>query len=106
MDEQAIRYAVLRDGRDWDESVRLIGLEPREDGSLTLARVPGTADGKPIVVPGSPAGEPSGLAAGDCHDLYIADTENHRIVRLDQVCNAAHPPARRGRRRQRSRPVP
>lgn len=89
MNDQPIKYALLRAQRQWDEGVAWVGLEPREDGALALARLPGSADGRPIMSPVSSAVEPSGLAVGACHELFIADTDNHRIVRLDSLCNVS-----------------
>lgn len=88
MSEQPIQYAVLRDQRHWDESAKRAGLAQQEDGTLTLARLPGTLDGKPIVVPNGAPLDPSGLALGDCQELFVADTAYQRIIRLDSLCNA------------------
>jgi len=95
MDTQPIHYAVLRDQRHWDEST-FAGLESQADGALTLVRLPGRADGKPIIVPNTTPVELSGLAAGECgvapvlargNELYIADTAQNRIIGLDSLCN-------------------
>jgi phage tail-like protein len=88
MNDQPIHYAILRSLDRWDENARQAGLEPQTDGTLRLARIPGTEDGKPIVVSKTPVFPSSGLAAGDCKDLYIADTDNHRIVVIDTLCEA------------------
>lgn len=69
-------------------SAQWAGLEPQPDGALTLACVPGTVDGKPIVVTGAWAVASSGIAVGDCQDLYLADAAQHRIVRRDLLCDA------------------
>lgn len=79
------RYAVLRDGREWNE-VTLAGLEVEADGALTLARVPATVVGGVIDLAGPFAVETSGIAVGACGDLFIADTANHRVVWNDGVC--------------------
>ena len=89
MNDQPVKYAVLRDQRLWNEDVSWVGLEPQEDGALALARIAGSADGRPIVSPVLQVIELSGLAAGPCHELFIADTDNHRIVRLDSLCNVS-----------------
>jgi phage tail-like protein len=88
MIDQPIHYAVLRYLDQWDKSVKPIGLELQPDGVLMLARVPGTPDGKRIVVTNDRSIEASGLAIGDCKDLYIADTKNHRIIATDSLCNS------------------
>src|SRR5262245_47829788 len=78
-------YAILRDGRHW-EPVLLTGLELAPDGALQLARTP-APDGT-IDLPGPFAVEPSGVAAGDCGDLFIADTAEDRVISQDAVCGA------------------
>jgi hypothetical protein len=87
MDTQSIHYAVLRDDREWEESVARAGLEAQTNGELTLVHLPGCADGKPIVVPNTTPVELSGLAAGECQELYIADTIQNRVIGLDSLCN-------------------
>lgn len=87
MDDQHTRYAVLRAGRTWD-GVTDSHLQAMPDGVLTLARVPGPVDGQAIAVPGPYDVAPSGLAVGDCNDLYIADTAGNRLVWIDGLCGA------------------
>src|SRR5262249_33129448 len=79
------RYAILRDHRNW-EPVTTAGLQAERDGTFMLARIPGAADGQPITLPGPFDPEPSGLAVGDCQDIYIADTRNQRVIRNDGSC--------------------
>ena len=87
MNDQPVRYAVLHDALQWDESVLFAGLEQAEGGALSLARLPGAADGKPVVL--TTPSEPglSGLAVGDCQELYLADTRQHRVIREDGLCH-------------------
>jgi phage tail-like protein len=87
MESRKKRYAILRDHRNW-EGVTIAGLEAERDGVLTLARIPGTVDGQPITLPSPFDSEPSGLAVDDCRDIYIADTVNQRVIRIDGVCEA------------------
>lgn len=87
MGGQSIRYAVLRDRHAWDERAGLVGLRPGPDGALRLARVPGVAAGHAVIVNGSPAVEPSGMAAGACGNLYLADSAGGCVIRLDSACN-------------------
>ena len=88
MNDQPVHYAILRSLDHWNENATLAGLEAQPDGTLKLARIPGTDDGKPIVVNKAPVVPSSGLAPGDCKDLYLADTINHRIIILDTLCEA------------------
>lgn len=86
MKEQKTLYAVLRDGLNWDAATT--GLQLAPDGTLTLAAVPGAADGQAIILPAPFDAPASGLAIGSCGDRYIADTANNRVIWLDGVCNA------------------
>jgi phage tail-like protein len=79
------RYAILRDGQNWEE-VTISGLEVDSAGALTLARVPATLAGEEIDLTGSFSVEPSGIVVGECSDLFIADTANHRVIWNDGVC--------------------
>jgi phage tail-like protein len=85
MESRKKRYAILRDHRNW-EGVEIAGLQAERDGAFTLARIPGTGDGQIITPPTPFDSESSGLAVGDCQDIYIADTVNHRVIRIDGVC--------------------
>lgn len=85
MNDQPTRYAVLRAGRTWD-GLTDSHLQATQEGVLTLTRVPGPANGQAIVIAGPYDVAASGLAVGDCNDLYIADTAGHRLVWLDGVC--------------------
>src|SRR5262245_18097008 len=84
MNAQATRYAVLRDHRNWD-GVSTTGLQLERDGVLSLARIPGTADGEPITHPGQ-FEVASGRAVGSCGDLFIANTTGNRVLLVDGVC--------------------
>jgi phage tail-like protein len=85
MDEPMVHYAVVRDRADWD-CAKWVGLEVQDDGILTLAQVPGTMDGKPIVRTG--ASGLSGIAIGDCRDLFLSDTAHQFLVCLHLACEA------------------
>ena len=87
MDTMPTRYAVLCDHRHWDGVDKTVGLESAPDGALTLARVPGPVNGQAVLLPAAYEVEPSGLAAGGCGDLYLADPSGGRVVWLDGVCN-------------------
>lgn len=88
MNYQPIHYAVLRELDQWDENVEFAGLERQSDGTLTLARIPGAADGQPITYPAPFGSEPSGFAVGECRNLFTADTANYRVIGIDGTCNA------------------
>lgn len=83
--EHPVHYALLRDRRRW-QSVVLNGLTADEEGSLSLVKLPGPADGKPIVLAGPFESEPSGIAIGPCHDAVLADTAKHLVQWRDGVC--------------------
>jgi len=84
MDDDPIRYALLRDGRSWE--AELGGLEVRPDGSLELARVPGPADGSPVDRPVSGDVPPAGLAVRGENEVLAGDGD--RLVVLDGLCAA------------------
>ena len=84
MDEDPIRYALLRDGRSWE--AELGGLELRADGSLELARVPGPADGRPVDLPVSGDVRLAGLAVRGEDEVLAGDGD--RLVVLDGLCAA------------------
>lgn len=86
-------HALLRDRREWRGP--LIGAALADDsangdGDLVLARVPGPADGKPLVVatPLPYTREVSGIAAGPCDALFVADTAHDRVLYIDGLCDA------------------
>jgi phage tail-like protein len=85
MGSPPVRYAVLRDRRVWD-GVILAGLQAEPDGVLTLARVPGTGDGNPIIYPPPYSFAPSGLALGEHHDIYLAETDQQAVSWLMGGC--------------------
>src|SRR3954471_23491114 len=83
--ETPTAHAVLRDRRDW-LGLRH-GLVLDGDGNLTLARIP-AASGKPVDIATSypyPR-QVSGIAAGPCASLFVADTAGDRILYIDGVC--------------------
>jgi phage tail-like protein len=77
-------YAVLRDGLSWE--AQITNLEVGADGSLGLTAVPGPAGGVPIHLPGPYDIEPSGLALGECLEIYLADTAGNRVLWDDRLC--------------------
>ncbi len=85
MDHPPTRYAVLRDRQHW-EAETIAGLHKDADGVLTLARLAGPADGKPIVLRGPYDPAPSGLAVASNDELFLADTANDRVIRQDRTC--------------------
>src|SRR5262245_17906116 len=86
MKSESTQYAVLRDLRNWGD-VTMTELQPEPDGALTLARIPGTVDGRQISYPDPRYdAESSGLAIGDCRNSYISDTSSDRVIWNDEVC--------------------
>lgn len=82
------RHILLRDRRDWLGARS--GLEVDRTGALTLARVPGPADGKTIeisVVYPYPR-EMSGIALGPCDAVFVADTAHNRVLYVDPLCKS------------------
>src|SRR5262245_55621213 len=80
------RFAFARDRREW--AAELNGLDVGRDGYLTLMALPGPPDGDPIVLPGPYDAGASGIAAGPCGIVFVADTAHHRIVFVDTRCKA------------------
>jgi phage tail-like protein len=80
------RYQFVRDREEWDAT--LVGVEPDRDGNLTLARLPGPADGNAVDLPPPWIVEPSGIAAGPCAAVFVADTEHNRVLFVDGLCEA------------------
>jgi phage tail-like protein len=82
------RHLLLRDRRDWLGARS--GLDLDRDGALTLARMPAPAGGKSIVVGTAYpyAREHSGIAAGPCDAVFVADTAHDRIVYVDGLCGS------------------
>lgn len=81
------RHLQLRDGHHWIG--RLSGLEADRDGALRLIAVPGPADGHPVELPPPYDLGASGIAAGPCDSLFVADTEHHRVRYIDTFCDAS-----------------
>jgi phage tail-like protein len=82
------RHILLRDRRDWLGTRS--GLEVDRNGVLTLARVPGPAEGKMITVAATypyPR-EVSGLALGPCDAVFVSDTAGDRVLFVDGLCKA------------------
>jgi phage tail-like protein len=78
------RYQFLRDRRSWDAS--LVGLEPDGDGNLLLASLPGPSDGVAIMLPAPFDPPASGIVAGPCSALFVADTANDQVIFFDGLC--------------------
>ncbi|HUS15473.1 MAG TPA: phage tail protein [Chloroflexia bacterium] len=85
MSDQKTRYALLRAGSSW-EGITTDGLVAEPDGVLTLARVPGPAEGAVIEIAGPFDVAASGLAVGPRGDLYLSDTAGGRVLWTDGVC--------------------
>jgi hypothetical protein len=83
---ESTRYQFVRDREAWDAT--LVALEPDSDGNLTLARLPGPADGQAVDLPGPWAADPSGIAAGPCAAVFVADTDHNRVLFVDGTCAA------------------
>lgn len=81
-----VRYQFLRDRLAWDAT--LTGLESDRDGTLRLARVPGPSDGTPVALPFPYDLGISGIAAGPCEAVFVADTAHDRGVFIDALCAA------------------
>lgn len=80
------RFAFARDRRTWTGDIR--ALEIDRDGHLSLMSLPGPDDGVPVVLPGPYAAGASGIAAGPCGVVFVADTLHHRVVFIDTRCQA------------------
>src|SRR6266851_256106 len=80
------RYQFVRDREEWD--ARLVDVERDSDGNLTLARLPGPADGNAIDLPPPWVVDPSGIAAGPCAAVFVADTQDNRVLFVDGWCAA------------------
>jgi phage tail-like protein len=80
------RHLLLRDRRDWIGALSGVAID--RDGVLTLARVPGPADGKTIeVAVAYPyVREMSGIAIGPCDAVFVADTAGNRVLYVDSLC--------------------
>ena len=84
----ATRHILLRDRRDW--LGKWSGLAVDRDGALTLARVPGPADGKAIdvAIKYPYEREVSGIALGPCDAVFVSDTAGDRVLFIDGLCDA------------------
>lgn len=82
-------HALLRSRRDWSGTLAALAVDA--DGNLQLARVPGPADGKAIVTGGALpyVRQASGIAAGPCGAVFVADTAHHQILYVDGLCGAS-----------------
>lgn len=77
-------FALARDRTHWNGTS--VALDREGDGYLTLARVPGPADGVAIDLPGPYFPGVSGIAAGPCGIVFVADTAHHRVLIVDRRC--------------------
>ncbi|MFT3801589.1 MAG: phage tail protein [Burkholderiaceae bacterium] len=79
-------HALLRSRRDWCGTPA--ALEADADGNLRLARVPGPSDGRAVDGGAAPpyVRQASGIAAGPCDAVFVADTAHHRILYVDGLC--------------------
>ena len=85
MNEDTITgYALLRDERNWE--AQLTNLAVTVEGPLTLLPVPGPSGDSPVILPGPYEAAPSGIAIGDCYEVYLADTANDRVIWDDTLC--------------------
>lgn len=85
MQRSSVHYAVLRDHQVWD-GVTLAGLQADPDGVHTLARLPGAADQKAIILPAPYDVALSGMAVRDGDDIYLAETSRHSILWIMGGC--------------------
>jgi len=81
-------HALLRDRRQWRGSLHGLTVDTdggAGDGELLLSRVPAPHDGKPVDIPVTLpyTREASGIAAGPCQALFVADTAHDRILYVD-----------------------
>jgi len=74
MDDQAVRYMVLRDQRSWDVTASCVGLALRTDGALLLQGLPGLASGGPVQGGATFATELSGIAIAWNRVTYSSTT--------------------------------
>jgi phage tail-like protein len=84
-------HALLRNRRRWRGSLHGLTVDTDGgpgDGELLLSRVPAPPDGKPVRIPVTLpcTREVSGIAAGPCQALFIADTAHDRILYIDGRC--------------------
>ncbi len=81
-------HALLRDRHRWRGST--LGVAPDDDSNLVLAQIPAPTDGKAVNIATSLpyTREVSGIAAGPCQALFVADTAHDRLLWIDGQCNA------------------
>ena len=89
-------HALLRSRRDWLGTLAALAVD--DDGNLRLARVPGPGDGQAVVAAGALpyAREASGIAAGPCNAVFVADTAHDQLIYIDGLCGATRVMPRQG----------
>ena len=89
-------HALLRSRRDWLGTLAALAVD--DDGNLRLARVPGPGDGQAVVAAGvlPYAREASGIAAGPCNAVFVADTAHDQLIYIDGLCGATRVMPRQG----------
>ena len=80
-----VRHILLRDAKWLGQSQ---GLERAPDGSLSLQRVPAPGAAEAVQHDGPYEAEPSGIAALDELNIFIADTDGRRILVSQRQCDA------------------
>jgi phage tail-like protein len=84
-------HALLRDRARWRgeaSGVTPAAADSAGSGDLVLERVPAPANGKAVSIatPLPYLRQPSGIAAGPCQALFVADTEHDRVLFIDGLC--------------------
>jgi phage tail-like protein len=90
MDDQAIRYMVLRDQRSWDETILRAGLAPRTDGALLLQGVPGVVSRSPVQGGATFTTELSGVAVAWNRTTFSSITQDPGSVAVAESGCADH----------------
>lgn len=87
MNDRPIRYMVLRDQRQWDDTTSRVGLVPHTDGALLLEGLPGLPPGSAVQSAVSFDTPLSGVAVAGDGTVYRTITEDDgRLIIADPVC--------------------